>query len=110
MISNRNRTLHPQKYLIYTLNNYPGGPNFVPFHSMTSRLLDIRSSKIGNALNDPPTHPPTQTKLEHLTVKSTLYTKNLPPGAQILVRFALPLAVSEIQGRQKLKMHRMTPN
>ena len=36
----------------------------------------------------------TQTELEHLTVKSTLYT--LTPEVQILVRFALGLAVSEI--------------
>ncbi len=45
-----------------------------------------------------------QTELEDLTVKSTLYALN------IFARFALGLAVSEIQGHQKSKMHRMTPN
>ncbi len=43
-----------------------------------------------------------QTELEQLTVKSTLYTLLTPEG-QIMVRFALRLAVSEIQGRQKSK-------
>ncbi len=56
-----------------------------------------------------------QTELEHLTVKSSLYTLKTylwAVEAQILVRFALRLAVSEIhvQGRRKSKMHRMTPN
>ncbi len=46
-----------------------------------------------------------QTKLKHLTVKSTLYTLNTFPKVQILVRFTLRLAVSEIQGRQKSEMH-----
>ena len=50
---------------------------------------------------------PIETELEHLIVKSTLYTLNTFPGALILVRFALRLAISEIhvQGRRKLKMH-----
>ena len=54
-----------------------------------------------------------QTELEDLTVKSTLYTPSTYPEAQILVRFALPLAISEmqhVQGQRKLEMHRMTPN
>ncbi len=51
-----------------------------------------------------------QTELKHLPVKSTLYTLNTPE-AQILVHFALRLAISEIQGHpKKLEMHRMTPN
>ena len=32
------------------------------------------------------------------------------PAAQILVRFVLWPAISEIQGRQRLQMHRMTLN
>ncbi len=48
-----------------------------------------------------------QTELKHLTVKSTLYTLNTTE-AQTLVRFDLPLAVSEIEGRQKSEMHQVT--
>ena len=56
---------------LYTLNTiYPRGPNFGLFRSMTSRFRDTRSSKMGNAPNDPPT------PLEHLTVKSTLFALN----------------------------------
>ncbi len=52
-----------------------------------------------------------QTGLEDFTVKRTLYIDSiLIPEAQILVRFALRLAVSEIQGLQKSEMHRVTPN
>ncbi len=55
----------------------------------------------------------TQTELQHLTDKSIIpvYTLNTYPEAQILVRFALRLAISEIQhvqGRQKLEMHQTT--
>ncbi len=59
----------------------------------------IRLAKIGNAPND----------LEHLTVKSTLYTLNTPE-VQIFFRFSLRLSISEIQGRQKSEMYRVTPN
>ena len=50
-----------------------------------------------------------QTELEHVTDKSTLYTLNTYPDAQILVRFALRPAVFKIQGRRKTEMHWMTP-
>ena len=59
-----------------------------------------------NSLND------LQTELENLTVKGTLYTLYiylLTPKAQIFVRFALRLAIFEIQG-QKSEMHRVTSN
>ena len=55
-------------------------------------------------------HRMTPAEFEHSTVKSTMHTLNSHLEAQILVRFALRLAVSEIQGCQKLVMHRMTPN
>ena len=45
--------------------------------------------------------------------KEFIHTKILTPEAQILVRFTLRLAVSEIQqvqGRQKSEKHQMTPN
>ena len=42
--------------------------------------------------------------------KYSLYTKYLPTEAQMFVRFALRLAVSELQGHQEPEMSRMTPN
>ncbi len=71
----------------------PRGQNFHPFRSMTSRFRDIRLLKIGNALND----------LEHLPVKSTLYTpctlSYLPPRPKCsLVHLALWPAVSRYIG------------
>ena len=71
---------------------------------MTSNWTWSRSSNIGNAPNDP------HTELEH-GEKYSIYSKYLHmyPEAQILVRFALRLAVSEILGHQKLEMHQMTP-
>ncbi len=39
-----------------------------------------------------------------------MYTEHLPLRPQIFVRFALRLAISEIQGRQKWEKHRMTPD
>ncbi len=52
------------------------------------------------------------TELEYLTVKkSILYKlKTYPLGPQICGRYVLRIAVSEIQGCQKSKMQRMTPN
>ena len=41
------------KTTLYTLNTYPWGPNFSPFHSTTSSFQDTGSLKIGNAPNDP---------------------------------------------------------
>ena len=41
------------KSTLYTLNTYPWGPNFRQFRSSTSRFGDARSSKIGNAPNEP---------------------------------------------------------
>ena len=51
-------------------------------------------------------------ELEHLTVRSTLYTLNTYPWGPNFGAFysATTVAVSEIQGRQKSEMHRMTPN
>ncbi len=57
---------------IHSINTYPGGRNFGPFCSMTSRFRDTRLLKIGYALNDP-------TELEHLNhQKYPAYTKDLP--------------------------------
>ena len=42
--------------------------------------------------------------------KYSVYTKYLPVSkGPFWVHFALQLAVSDIQGRQKLEMYRMTP-
>ena len=54
-----------------------------------------------------------QTELEQLTVKNTPYTLTTGTylrGPNFVVCFALWQAVSEIQGRRKSEMHRMTPN
>ena len=47
--------------------------------------------------------------LNHLTIKSTLYTLNRNPEAHISLSFAPRPAVFEIQGCGKSEMHRMTP-
>ena len=96
------------KTTLYTLNTYPGGPNFGPLRSTTSHFWDIRSSKIGNALDDPKLNLNTS-QSKALCIHYIL-TPRSPNLAQILVRFALRLALTEIQGCQKLKMHRMIPN
>ncbi len=44
-----------------------------------------------------------QTEIERLTVKSTPYTLNTYPIGCILVCFAVRIAISETQGRQKSK-------
>ena len=62
------------KSTLYTLKTYPRGPNFHPFCSTTSRFWDTRLSKIRNAPSGAKL-----TDLEHLTVKSTLYTLNIYP-------------------------------
>ncbi len=73
-----------------------------PFRVTTSRFGDTSCQK--SECTERP-----QTELEHLTVKSTLYTLNIYPEAQIVIRFALRLAVPEIheQGRWNSEMHRM---
>ncbi len=63
------QALNCQKYPVYTEQS-PWGPNFTPFCSTTSHFRDTVLSKFGNAPNDP------QNDLNHLTVKSTLYTLN----------------------------------
>ncbi len=103
MTPNWTWTLNNQKYSIYT--NY--FPHFRPFHSTISRFQDttcIRSVKIGNAPNDP------KLNLNTIQAKVLYIHWILTPEVQILVRFTLRLVVSEIQGRQKSEMHRVTPN
>ncbi len=56
--------------------------HFDLFRFMPSRFWDTKSSNIGNATND------IELKIEHLTVKSILYTL-YTHEAQILFRFAL---------------------
>ncbi len=75
------------KSTLYTLNTYPYGPNFRPFRSTTSRFWDTRSSKIANAPSDP--------NLNLTTYQSILHHVHDPisPEVQILVRFALRLAL-----------------
>ncbi len=65
-------TLNSEKYFIHT-KNLPHRPHFALFRSTISRFryTCTRSSKIGNAPNDP------KLNFEHLTVKSTLYTLNI---------------------------------
>ena len=108
---NRKCTQWPQTVLedltdkstLYTLNTYPWGPNFALFRSMISRFWDTactRWAKIGNAPNDP--------KLNLSTWQSNVFYINLilTHDAQILFRFALRIAVSEIQhvqGQRKSK-------
>ena len=63
------------------------------------------SAKIGNTPNDP--------KLNLNSYQSKVLYIHYTPEAQILFRFVLRLAVSEIQheqGRQKSEILRMTPN
>ncbi len=57
------------KNALYTLDIHPWGPNFTRFWSMTSNFRDMegRLSKIAM-------HPMTQNDLNHLTVKSAVYT------------------------------------
>ncbi len=100
--------LNTVKSTLYTLNTYSWGSNFGPFRSTISRFRDTictRSAKIGNAPNYPKLNLNTsQSKVLDIHYS---YCK-----VQILVRFALRLAVSEIQhvqGQWKLEMHRMTP-
>ena len=94
-------THNSQNYTLDALNTYPRNTNFVQFCSTTSRFRDTRSSKIGNAPNDPTLN---------LTFKSTLYTLNTYPRCPNLVHFALQPAVFKIQGCRKTEMCRMTPN
>ena len=85
MTPNWHWTLKRDKYSVCT-KYLLWGWNFGPFCSAITGFCDTRSPKIRNASNDP-----------------KLWT-------QILVRFALQIAVSEIQGRQKSETHRMPPN
>ncbi len=87
-----------QKLYTCTLNISPRGPKFGPFCYTTSCFQDKRS-KIRNALNDP--------KLEHLTVKSTLfmYTKYLPLRPEYW-----SILLYDQWFSSGLEMHRMTPN
>ncbi len=65
------------KRTLYTLNAYPWSPNFGLFRSTISRFQDTctraRSAKNWNYIEWP--HP----ELEHLTVRSTIYTQNTYP-------------------------------
>ncbi len=84
------------KCTLYTLNTRPWGPNFGPFRSTGSRFryttctTCTRWAKIGTAPND--------SKLNLSTWQSKVLYIHLvlTHEAQILVRFALRLAVSEI--------------
>ncbi len=93
MTPNWTWTLSSQTYSIYT--------KYLPLRPKVSSVLlyDHPFPRYKFAENRKCTEWP-QTELEHLTGKSTLYTLNTYPEAQILVRFALWLAVFEIQGRQ----------
>ncbi len=61
---------------LYTLNSYPCGPSLDQFRSRISCFSDTTCTR--SAKNWKCTEWP-QTKLEHLTVKSTLYTLNTYP-------------------------------
>ncbi len=61
--------------ILYSLNTHLRGRNVTPFCSLNSRFPDTRLSKIGNAPKEP------QNDLNHLSVKSTLYTLNTHPEA-----------------------------
>ncbi len=108
MIPNWTWRLNSQKYFIYT--------NYLLLRSKfcSVSLYDLpfpryNMYKVGE--NRKCTEWP-QTEFEDLTVKNTLYALNTYPEAQILVNFALWLAISEIQhvhGRRKSQMHQMTP-
>ena len=93
------------KSTLHTLNTYPMRPKCWCFS-----LYDYPFPRYKVDQNRKQTEWP-QTELKHLTVKVTLYTIEWsPPGAHIVVRFALRPAICEIQGRRKSEMHRMTPN
>ncbi len=81
------------KGTLYTLSTYPWGPNCGPFRSTISRFRD----NIYTVGENRKCTEWLQTELEDLTVKSTLCTLILTPEAHILVRFALRLAISEMQ-------------
>ena len=87
----------------YTLNTHPRGRNIISLCSVTSHFPDTRLSKIGNARKG------LQNDLNHLSVKSTLFTLNTHPEAQILLILALQQAVFELQTCRKSEMHQMTP-
>ena len=76
--------------------------------SSYGKRSSVRSS------SDGPPHCPVSHAVAELfcwdvSIKSTLYIHCiLIPEAQIFVRFALRLVVSEIKGRQKSDMHRVT--
>ena len=93
MTPNWTLTLNNQKYVIYTIY----WPHTLKSWSRTSCFRDTRSSKIGNAPNDP------KWTWTLNSQKYSTYRKYLTPEVQILIRFALWLAVSEIQGRQNQK-------
>ena len=98
------------KRTLYTIILNPEAQTLVRF-TLRLAVSDIhhntRSVKIGNTPNDPKLNLHTQ------QAKWPCIHYILTPEAQILVRFTLRLAVSEIkhvQGRQKSEMHRMTPH
>ena len=104
MTRNWTRTLRGQNYSIYT-NDLPQSPQFLSVSFYNQWFSRYMYKVTGNQKF---TEWP-QTEHEHLTVKSPCIHLILTLEVQILVCFALRLAVSKIQGRQKSEMYRMTP-
>ncbi len=90
MTPNWTGTHNSQKYPVYT-KYLPCGPYFAPFSYVTSHFRGLTMSFKSRKCTECP-----QTQVEHLTVKSTLYTSNTYPWGPNLVRFALWPAVSKI--------------
>ena len=86
------------KGTLYTLNTYPWGSNFGLFCSTIKHFQDTTCTRL--PINRNCTEWP-QTKLQHWnSQKYSIYTKYLPQGRKIMVRFTLWLAVSKIQHDQ----------
>ena len=81
---------------------YIWGSNFGPFRSTANRFREARFPKIRSVPNEPRRTPGKDP--EHLTVKSTLHTKNVPsPEVQILVIFTPWPTAFEIQWNLYIK-------